>query len=240
MLLLGNDVVDLSEPGMRGKWQHERFVARVFTTSEQTLIRSATHPDFLFWSLWAAKESAYKIISKLHGPPAFSHKKFALVRALSLLPEAPSPAKVTIRFESTDIPVSIVPDDDCLTALGSLDSGGIKEEFDIVSGTAKMDGELEARVSEMRRSHFSEAELASVTTAESLWVRIFCKQAIAAQLNLELPRLRIIRPVAGGKSQAPYLLVDGERCAMDVSLSHHGKWLAWCFSCQRNRRGPGV
>jgi hypothetical protein len=65
---VGNDVVDLQEPGNRGKSRDERFLARVFTTDERELITRAAAPDTLLWVLWAAKEAAYKAVSG--GDPA--------------------------------------------------------------------------------------------------------------------------------------------------------------------------
>lgn len=60
---VGNDVVDLGEPENQGKSGDGRFLARVFTDQEQEMIALAARPDTLLWSLWAAKEAAYKAIS---------------------------------------------------------------------------------------------------------------------------------------------------------------------------------
>jgi phosphopantetheinyl transferase (holo-ACP synthase) len=60
---VGNDVVDLTEPDNRGKSGNDRFLSRVFTARERRLIAQAAVPDTLLWSLWAAKEAAYKAVS---------------------------------------------------------------------------------------------------------------------------------------------------------------------------------
>ena len=60
---VGNDVVDLKEPDNRGKSGDDRFLARVFTAEEREQIAQAAAPDTLLWSLWAAKEAAYKAVS---------------------------------------------------------------------------------------------------------------------------------------------------------------------------------
>jgi hypothetical protein len=62
---VGNDVVDLTDPENRGKSRDRRFVNRVFTPAEQRMISAADEADRVLWSLWAAKESAYKAISKM-------------------------------------------------------------------------------------------------------------------------------------------------------------------------------
>ena len=60
---VGNDVVDLKDPENIGKNRDDRFLCRVFTAGERELIASVPSPDTLLWSLWAAKEAAYKAVS---------------------------------------------------------------------------------------------------------------------------------------------------------------------------------
>ncbi len=66
---VGNDVVDLHDPDNRGKSGDDRFLGRVFTAEERALIAGAAVPDRLLWSLWAAKEAAYKAVSGADPPP---------------------------------------------------------------------------------------------------------------------------------------------------------------------------
>jgi phosphopantetheine--protein transferase-like protein len=61
---VGNDIVDLAAPGNPGKSGDGRFCGRVFTAEERTLIAEAERPDALLWALWAAKEAAYKAVSR--------------------------------------------------------------------------------------------------------------------------------------------------------------------------------
>jgi phosphopantetheinyl transferase (holo-ACP synthase) len=68
---VGNDVVDLKEKGNRGKSRDDRFVGRVFTEEERGLIAIAERPDAMLWSFWAAKEAAYKLVSR-DNPLVFS------------------------------------------------------------------------------------------------------------------------------------------------------------------------
>jgi phosphopantetheinyl transferase (holo-ACP synthase) len=61
---VGNDVVDLKEPENLGKCGNERFLDRVLTVAERTLVVDAKESDALLWSFWAAKEAAYKAVSR--------------------------------------------------------------------------------------------------------------------------------------------------------------------------------
>lgn len=66
MTPLGNDIVDLTAPGNPGKIGDRRFLDRVFTAEEQGWIARAPLPDAALWALWAAKEAAYKAVSRNH------------------------------------------------------------------------------------------------------------------------------------------------------------------------------
>jgi hypothetical protein len=61
---VGNDIVDLNAPGNAGKSRDSRFLDRVFTEGERQRIAGASSPDRLLWMLWAAKEAAYKALSR--------------------------------------------------------------------------------------------------------------------------------------------------------------------------------
>jgi phosphopantetheine--protein transferase-like protein len=61
---IGNDVVDLTDPLNKGKSLDQRFISRVFTPGERRSILASVKADTTLWSLWAAKESAYKAVMK--------------------------------------------------------------------------------------------------------------------------------------------------------------------------------
>ncbi|MBA4422980.1 MAG: hypothetical protein C0390_07735 [Syntrophus sp. (in: bacteria)] len=61
---VGNDIVDLKETDNCGKSGDDRFLGRVFTPEERDRIVEAAYPDKLLWAFWAAKEAAYKAVSR--------------------------------------------------------------------------------------------------------------------------------------------------------------------------------
>ena len=77
MRYVGNDVVDLEDPAIAQTHLRERFVARVCCQSEQALMAASSEPKVLLWSLFAAKEAAFKAISKQH-PLVFAHRLFVV------------------------------------------------------------------------------------------------------------------------------------------------------------------
>lgn len=76
-LLVGNDVVDLTARRTRGKSSDARFLQRILTDDERLAVLRGDDPDGVLWRHWAAKEAAFKIVSKLHAPrPPFAHAEF--------------------------------------------------------------------------------------------------------------------------------------------------------------------
>ncbi len=77
MRRVGNDVVDLEDPAIAQTHLRERFVARVCAPSERALLAASADPKTTLWSLFAAKEAAFKAVSK-DGEVVFAHSKFVV------------------------------------------------------------------------------------------------------------------------------------------------------------------
>jgi len=77
-LRVGNDVVDLGDPHIAGHHLRPRFVARVCSDEERVRVRDARG----LWSLFAAKEAAYKVLVKLGFEPGFAHREIVVAEDL--------------------------------------------------------------------------------------------------------------------------------------------------------------
>lgn len=77
--LLGNDLVWLADPVNRGRSGDARLLKRVLTPAERLLVQISTDPDRMLWSLWAAKEAAFKAFVRDRGPSVFSPIAFEVV-----------------------------------------------------------------------------------------------------------------------------------------------------------------
>lgn len=105
-LRVGNDVVDLGDPWIATV--RERFVARVCCEEERERVAVARDPRRLLWSLFAAKEAAFKVVSKLGPPPVFAHRRFVVAEDLG-----------SVRYEDLSLPAWIRVDEDFVHALVS-------------------------------------------------------------------------------------------------------------------------
>jgi phosphopantetheinyl transferase (holo-ACP synthase) len=74
--MIGNDIVDLSLAAKQSKWEHPRFLNKLFTESEQAWINSSSNPFSAIWELWASKEAAYKAYLQLNPGRFFNPRGF--------------------------------------------------------------------------------------------------------------------------------------------------------------------
>jgi phosphopantetheinyl transferase (holo-ACP synthase) len=77
--VVGNDVVDLTDPAIADHHLRERFVSRVCAPEERVRVATA----FDLWALFAAKEAAYKALVKLGHAPGFGHREIRVASDLS-------------------------------------------------------------------------------------------------------------------------------------------------------------
>ena len=65
--MIGNDVVDLSCARKQSNWKRKGYLDKIYTSSEQELVYSATNPDTMVWLLWTMKEATYKANQRITG-----------------------------------------------------------------------------------------------------------------------------------------------------------------------------
>lgn len=63
--MIGNDIVDLSAAKVESNWQRKGYLDKLFTSSEQQLIASASNPEVMVWLLWTMKEASYKANNRI-------------------------------------------------------------------------------------------------------------------------------------------------------------------------------
>ena len=184
--MLGNDVVDLSDPETQGP-RHARFDARVFTREERAALAAAPDPDRLRWSLWAAKEAAYKCLKKLAPETCFSPARFAV--------RLDTETSGTVEAGGRRLRVALFREGDALHA--------------VASDTADPGAALRALAQRSDDEDPSQA------------VRALAREAVAAELGCHPEQLAIVRD-----GRRPRLRGIGGLPELDLSLSHHGRFVA--------------
>ena len=82
-LRVGNDVVYRRDPHIAAHHLNRRFVGRICSLAEGERVRTSREPGLLLWSLWAAKEAAYKAVVKLRPGTPFAHRRFVVAESLA-------------------------------------------------------------------------------------------------------------------------------------------------------------
>lgn len=73
--MIGNDIVDLKQAAKDSNWNRSRFLDKVFTTHEQTIISSSVDHHQMVWLLWSMKEAAYKAYVREYKHVFFNPKR---------------------------------------------------------------------------------------------------------------------------------------------------------------------
>jgi phosphopantetheine--protein transferase-like protein len=246
---VGNDVVDLVavRRQSRSAARRRRFLDRVFSPSERERLQSAGQDvELLTWAGWAAKETVFKIHSKLAGErPVFHHARYETHLALaaaepgqlrgitgSAIGEGVA-AWVTGWTSASFLHLAGVghfgedpPPNDLLLELGM-------ERFEDTEGDdLGLNGDA-----------FTSEEVSGIRTALSARVRILARRRIESHLARlssrmselgpdasAVPRIEIRTDPSDAGRSPPVLWVDGAPApSFDLSLSHHGGCVAWAL-----------
>lgn len=213
---LGNDIVDLKTDNARGKSGDARFIARVFTVSEQEAVRRSKHPDALLWIFWAAKEAAYKAISKTAPDVSSAPRRY---RAAIDFQKRQNRMKTGSGHVTTPLgvaPVWIFCSTEwvhCMAWAGYPENPGANPfDEDIIYGIREIASD--------RRPGW---------VRESATARNAATSRIAEVLNIDPDDIRIRRELGPQGPGPPRVYIKGEKTPMDISLSHDGRFAAYAL-----------
>ena len=195
-MLVGNDVVDLHDPESRPEAIHARFDARVFTSDERKALSALASAHELRWTLWAAKESAYKVAKKLDPAVRFLPRDFVVRRIAE--------GRAVVMHKTGPFDVRLHRTDECVSAVAILTA---------------------ANAPWIHRPIGTGIECLEVSGADpSRTVRELACAALALRMNLPPGQVLIAAdrgiPVASWRNR---------RLPVDLSLSHHGRFVAWAW-----------
>ncbi len=213
-MLVGNDIVDLHDPWSQADRIHGRFDSRAFTSAERARIRGSRSAHQLRWSLWAAKESAFKVARKLDGEVRFFPRKF-VVRMLedARAEVSHGVGRFNVWFERADewLHALAVP-------VADLATGSRSEVHDGSAGEPPMGARARVGRVEIDGS-------AGRGDRPSIRVRELARTAVGSLMNISPAEIDIV--TQGG---IPTLRRQDERLPVDLSLSHHGRFVACAWA----------
>lgn len=233
-LRIGNDVVDLGHPRCRRRPARDRLPRRILDSGEmEWFLEAPAGPGRLprLWALWAGKETGFKVVSKLLGtPPVFEHRAFQVsFRSWTPMDESPESFELEgrVRWRELTIPLEGVSTPGFIHLVGWGKQGGpaprplLESAVQRVpSGAGPEDEGPPARA----RSSRLVRELAGARLASHLSARH------PERFSGQPPRIQIPTSAERPGRTPPRVVVDGEsRSDLDLSLSHHGRYLAWAL-----------
>ncbi|MBA4369607.1 MAG: hypothetical protein C0403_18435 [Desulfobacterium sp.] len=208
---IGNDIVDLCHPQAIARYEDQRFVNRVLTLAEQKKLRSSSFPNECLWSFWAAKESAYKAISRSFPLVSSSPKQYEVS-----IGDIGSSSFFHGMVTTPEMPVQIkgVISTDYVHCLG-------------VTGMDMDDQTIETNICPIRTDNKGDIILPD---QESLFVRELAKDRIAEYLKAEVSQVQIRREIIANQPGPPEVFFQGEKIPINISLSHDGRFVAFAFT----------
>jgi phosphopantetheine--protein transferase-like protein len=230
---IGNDVVDLGEPGVSGKEHDRRFMDRVFTPEERERILVAAAPTLALWKTWSAKETAFKIASKLRERVVFAHRRFEVVPENAWEPERLAGEAIglwaSVYFDDLEIRVRWETALDYIHCIGQLarhsDADALRTTRDLVQRPRHL---LSGIVHEGHAlsGALSGAERASVYSTASERARLLARR-LMDRWEQHLQGAEIVRLWRARGWSAPVISLGGRPVpGFDVSLSHDGRFVA--------------
>lgn len=227
---IGNDVVDLAEPGVAGKEHDRRFMDRVFTPEERARILSAAAPTLALWKTWTAKETAFKIASKLREGIVFAHQRFEVVPGDAGEPERAAGEAIglwaSVYFDDLEIKVRWEMALDYIHCIGQLARPGdapVRAEADVLKGPRRVLAGIVGEGQSLQGA-LSRAERASVYSNASERARLLARRLMD---RWDLQGAEIVRLWRSWGWSPPVISREGRPVAgFDVSLSHDGRFVA--------------
>jgi len=219
LAFIGNDIVDLTDPGNIGKSGDNRFLQRVFTGPERERIAAAGDPDTMMWALWAAKETAYKVIRKIDPLAASTPRLYPVV----LSPGDHGPTRSGMVYtQQGPVVIRVLITGEYLHCVGATTPPDILEHvlWDIKRLPQAEDG----------GGH-----------DPSMEVRRHVGRRLAALLNASAADIEIRRFQDNHGWGPPRLYLNGKPALFDLSFSHDGAFVAYAMiSSPIKKTGPVI
>jgi phosphopantetheinyl transferase (holo-ACP synthase) len=213
-VLVGNDIVDLHDPESHPGALHDRFDVRAFTDDERAGLSVSDSPHRLRWTLWAAKESAFKVAKKID-PGVVFHPRDFRVRQIGRGPAGEGEmgeGSAVVLHEIGSFAVWLDRTDEWVHAVATLSFA------DVLSAPRPASGAIPwPAVAGVERLQPEDAD-------PGRRVRELACAAVGSRLQLPPGHVHI---EADGR--IPVAFSGGRRLPVDLSLSHHGRFVAWAW-----------
>lgn len=210
--LVGNDVVDLRAAAAAPRSGRPRFLARVCDEAEQARVGAAAEPATALWTLFAAKEAAYKVVAKLRPQPIFAHRRYRV-------------AADHATIDADGVPLALWVDVDLAAGWVHV-VASTRDDRPLAAVEALADHDAQVAAGAPGRGA---RRLVTALVAARLGLA-------AGDLAIERPP----RPGAWDGAGPPVIVRGGRPLGVDVSLSHDGRLIAGAAALVAASRPDGA
>ena len=209
--------MDLTDPRSKGRSLDTRFIDRVFTLQEQEQIMNGVSPDVLVWSLWAGKETAYKILRKVHGNVTAAPRRYEVKMSISENDRDDNRSCISggvVKTPYDTVSIKIFTEADYIHCIG-------------VTGTEQL---MRSVIWGIHKGELREGEenIYSPETA-SVEIRKMATRGIATYFQEDIENIAILRFKGPDGLGPPKVYIRGKEAILDISLSHDGQFLSYAF-----------
>ena len=209
---IGNDIVDISLSENLKKSANLKLTQRVLSATEQVVLLSAEHKELTFLSMWAAKESAYKLLKKVYPDLLFSPSRFEVSGAEGLQRNQKTQGHVNY---ASDIQLGI----DWEISEHWIHCVALAQ-----NNPPRFTKMIEPISDDLIKGEFCPEELVSIYSDQSKAVRNLAKRLLRKH---NINNARIIRHKEQRRYSPPLIYVNNKLIKnFDLSLSHDGKFMA--------------
>jgi hypothetical protein len=208
--------VDLTDPRSKGKSLDTRFIDRVFTLDEQEQIVNDGYPDVLLWGLWAGKETAYKILSKVYGHVTSAPRKYEVRKSVSEDNHDNKSLFMSgvVRTPYDPVSIRIYGEADYIHCIGVTGAEAMMNS--VIWGIHKPEP-----VKGEEYSYSPDAASSEIRKVATKKMAIYCKE--------DIDNIDIIRFKGSHGLGPPTVYIKGKEAMIDISLSHDGHFLSYAF-----------
>ncbi|MEL7220728.1 MAG: 4'-phosphopantetheinyl transferase superfamily protein [Bacteroidota bacterium] len=197
--MIGNDIVDLAYARQMSNWQRPRFLDKVFSATEQHMIKEAEDPERWVWLLWSIKESVYKLIHRNMQRSFFAPKR---IECVAVTPTITNEAvKFVVHYE-----------DQTYFGESQLDQAYLHS----IAYAANKNPDYSAASFSLEQCDY---------THQQAFIRRELLRQYAKTEDLAVERLSIQKNISG----IPAIYLGGVQQDTVLSISHHGYFAAYAF-----------
>lgn len=206
MSYIGNDIVDWKDPANVKKSRDSRYLKKILTNAEIEFVHAAGNPDLTLWSLWACKETAYKVIHKSDAGAPFLPRQWSV--------KLNKPAEIFMESEV------IIP-------------GGNSVFVQLYSSESYVHCIGSDNLSNLDKIIWGIDPVPKAGAGENVEPSLFLRECLCRRLadiyHLNFNALSIRRTEKDGELQPPCVYLDNKKAPFDISLSHDGRFTAYAL-----------